>query len=62
MELLKRLFTPLTYISGKAFTILAIVNAVIAIILWQIFASGGLIPTPIKIGESIIKIVASIQY
>jgi ABC-type nitrate/sulfonate/bicarbonate transport system permease component len=62
MELLKKLFTPLTYISGRTFTILAIVNALLAIILWQVFATGGLIPTPVKIGESIIKIVSSSDF
>jgi ABC-type nitrate/sulfonate/bicarbonate transport system permease component len=59
MGFLKSLFTPLTNISDKTFSILVIVNILLAIVLWQVFASGGLIPTPIKIGEAALKIISS---
>lgn len=59
MELLKKLFTPLTNITSNIFSLLVILNCLVAIALWQTFAAGGLIPTPIKIGEAIIKIVGT---
>lgn len=59
MGVLKNLFTPLTTISNRTFSILAVINCLIALALWQIFAAGGLIPTPGKIGSSIVKIIYS---
>lgn len=59
MNTLKALFTPLTTISRRTFSILVVLNSLLAIILWQIFASGGLIPTPVKIGESVARILTS---
>src|SRR5579859_6948709 len=59
MGFLKSLFTPLTNTSDKTFSMLVIVNILLAIILWQVFASGGLIPTPVKIGEAALKIISS---
>ncbi len=59
METLKKLFTPLTSITTKWFSILVILNLLIGLVLWQTFAAGGLIPTPRKIGESIISILSS---
>jgi len=57
MKFLKNLFIPLTSINNKAFSVLVVINLGIAIILWHFFAAGGLIPTPAKIGESILKIL-----
>lgn len=62
MGLLKKLLTPLIPISSKTFTILVILNLMIAIILWQFFAAGGLIPTPLKIGKSILRILSSSDF
>jgi ABC-type nitrate/sulfonate/bicarbonate transport system permease component len=59
MEQIKKIFTPLTNISTRTFSILVVLNVVLALVLWQVFAAGGLIPTPIKIGESILKIVGT---
>jgi len=38
---------------------LIIIEAVIALLLWQLFGGNGLIPTPLKIAKSIIAIVGS---
>lgn len=62
MDLFKGLFTPLTTISSKTFSILAILNCLVALVFWQAFAAGGLIPTPLKIGESILKILSSSNF
>ena len=62
MSIIKSLITPLTSVNNKIFTILVLVNIIIALLLWQIFSTGGLIPTPIKIGESIFKIVKTADF
>jgi ABC-type nitrate/sulfonate/bicarbonate transport system permease component len=59
MEVLKKLFVPLTTITTKSFSILVILNVLIALVLWNFFAAGGLIPTPGKIADSIARILAS---
>lgn len=59
MGLLKKLFTPLTSISTKTFSILVVLNVVLGLLLWHFLAVGGLIPTPIKIGQSIVKILGT---
>jgi len=62
MNILKSLITPLISINNRIFTILVIVNISIALLLWQIFSTGGLIPTPVKIGESIFKIIKTAEF
>ena len=59
MKSFLKLFTPLTPISTKLFFMLAVFSGLIALVLWQSFAAGGLIPTPGKIGHSLIKIIQS---
>jgi NitT/TauT family transport system permease protein len=59
MKFLKNLFTPLIPIDNKTFSILVVLNVALALGLWQVFAAGGLIPTPVKIGEAIARIVTS---
>ncbi len=59
MSFIKKLFTPFSYLSSSTKTILIIIHCGIAIILWQVFAAGGLIPTPGRILESLIKITSS---
>jgi len=59
MNFFKQLFTPLSSTNDRTFTVLVVLNAMIAIILWEVFAVDGLIPTPSKIGGAIIKILSS---
>lgn len=59
MKKIAKIFTPLTTISNKTFSILIVLNCFIALGLWQTFAAGGLIPTPIKILESLLKVLSS---
>jgi len=59
MNFFKNLFRPLTSVNNRTFSILVVINLVVAIILWQVFAAGGLIPTPGKIGKSVLKILNS---
>lgn len=62
MNLLQKIFTPLTSISTKVFSVLIVLNCLIALVLWQVLASGGLIPTPVKISASVIQIVSSSSF
>jgi ABC-type nitrate/sulfonate/bicarbonate transport system permease component len=59
MRFIKKIFSPFAYLSNSSYTILVIINCVIAILLWQTFAAGGLIPTPFRIAESVLKILSS---
>jgi ABC-type nitrate/sulfonate/bicarbonate transport system permease component len=59
MEVLKKLFTPLTTINARSFAVLVVIDIVIALLVWNFLAVGGLIPTPGKIGESLIRILSS---
>lgn len=59
MRFIKKIFSPFAYLSNGSYTILVIINCVIAILLWQTFAAGGLIPTPFRIAESVLKILSS---
>jgi ABC-type nitrate/sulfonate/bicarbonate transport system permease component len=59
MEFIKKMFSPLTHIKGRTAVTLIIVQAVAALLLWEIFGRNGLIPTPSKIITSVIKIVTS---
>jgi ABC-type nitrate/sulfonate/bicarbonate transport system permease component len=62
MSLLKKLFTPLTTVNNNVFSILILVNIVLALVIWHFLASGGLIPTPVKIGHSVFKILGSGEF
>lgn len=62
MKPLKNLFTPLVTISNRTFSILAVVSCLIALIVWQLLATGGLIPTPGKISESLMRILSSTDF
>jgi ABC-type nitrate/sulfonate/bicarbonate transport system permease component len=59
MGLLKKLFTPLTSVNNKVFSVLILVDIVLALVAWHFLAAGGLIPTPVKIGQSVFKILGS---
>lgn len=62
MDLLKKLFTPLTSVNNKIYSLLIIVDILLALVIWHFLASGGLIPTPIKIGQSIFRILGSADF
>jgi len=59
MKFLKSLFTPLISVSNKTFSILVVLNCIIALVVWHFLAVGGLIPTPIRIVESLAKILST---
>lgn len=59
MKFLKNLFTPFSHLSDRTYIILIIIDCGLALFLWQIFAAGGLIPTPGRIVESALKIVST---
>jgi NitT/TauT family transport system permease protein len=59
MEILKKIFSPLTQIKGRTSIILIVIEATVALLLWETFGHNGLIPTPSKIVVSVIKIVTS---
>ena len=59
MSFIKKIFTPFSYLNNSTKTILVFLNIALAIVLWQVFASGGLIPTPSKILESLVRIAST---
>ncbi|MCD9014461.1 ABC transporter permease [Parachryseolinea silvisoli] len=59
MELLKTIFSPLTQIKGRTSIILIVVEAFLALLLWEIVGQNGLIPVPSKILTSVVAIVTS---
>jgi ABC-type nitrate/sulfonate/bicarbonate transport system permease component len=59
MEFLKKIFSPLTQIKGRTSVMLVVIEAVAALLLWEIFGQKGLIPTPSKIIAAVIRIVTS---
>lgn len=59
MNFFKKLFTPFSHLSNSASAILIVMHCVLALMLWQMFAVGGLIPTPAKVMESVLKIVST---
>lgn len=58
MERLKSIFEPLRVINYRTMIILIIAESIIALALWQL-NGGGLIPTPSKVGSSIMHIISS---
>jgi NitT/TauT family transport system permease protein len=52
------LFTPLTVINKRTFLILAVVEAAIALLIWQLTA-GELIPTPGRVVAAVLSILGS---
>src|SRR5687768_8308404 len=59
MELIKKIFSPLTQIKGRTSIMLIVVEAFAALLLWEIFGKSGLIPTPSKIIGAVIRIITS---
>jgi ABC-type nitrate/sulfonate/bicarbonate transport system permease component len=59
MELLKTIFSPLTQIKGRTSIILIVVEAFLALLLWEVVGQNGLIPVPSKILTSVVAIVTS---
>jgi NitT/TauT family transport system permease protein len=55
---LQRLFSPLEVINRRTFFLLALIEAVIALTLWQLTA-GELIPTPSRVAASMVAILGS---
>jgi NitT/TauT family transport system permease protein len=62
MNFIKKIFIPFSHISNSKKTILVAINVIIAVLLWEIFASGGLIPTPSKILKSLIVITSTSDF
>jgi len=59
MEVLKRMFSPLTQVKGRTLTMIVVVEVALALGLWQVFGGGGLIPTPVQIIAAALRIVSS---
>lgn len=59
MEFFKKIFNPFTHIKGRTSIILIVVEAFVALLLWEVLGRGGLIPTPSKILEAVLRVVAS---
>jgi ABC-type nitrate/sulfonate/bicarbonate transport system permease component len=59
MNFLKKLFSPFATLGDRTYSILVIIDCGIALVLWHFLAAGGLIPTPLKVLESLLRIVST---
>jgi ABC-type nitrate/sulfonate/bicarbonate transport system permease component len=59
LNFLKKLFSPFAHLSDRTYSLLIIIDCGIALLLWQVFAVGGLIPTPGRVVTSILKILST---
>jgi ABC-type nitrate/sulfonate/bicarbonate transport system permease component len=59
MDFLKQILTPLTHVKGRTSIILIVIEVFVALLLWEIFGSNGLIPTPLKIFKSVMTIITT---
>jgi ABC-type nitrate/sulfonate/bicarbonate transport system permease component len=59
MDVLKKIFSPLTQIKGRTSIILIVIEALAALLFWEFFGQNGLIPTPTKIIGAVIRVVTS---
>ncbi len=57
--MLKEIVTPLTQVKWRTLLTLIILEAFIALLLWEVFGGHGLIPGPLKIIQSVLKILTS---
>jgi len=62
MEFIKKIFHPLTKVTGRTLITLIVIEACIALLLWEIFGGHGLIPGPLKIAKSVLTILASANF
>lgn len=59
MSFFKRLFTPFAHFSGRTYAILIIIDVALVLTIWQVVGGGGLIPTPGRVFNSVLKIFGS---
>src|SRR5688572_13985901 len=59
MEIVKKIFSPLTHIKGRTMVMLVIIQTAVALLLWEIFGANGLIPTPSKIIKAVFSIITT---
>jgi len=59
MDIVKRVFRPLTQIKGRTSITLVVVEALAALLVWEVFGQNGLIPTPSKILMAVGRIVTA---
>ena len=56
------IFEPLRIVNKQTILILIIFEAVFALLVWQAAGGGGLIPSPLKVGKSMIEIFTSKEF
>jgi len=56
------IFEPLRIVNKQTILILIIFEAVFALLIWQAAGGGGLIPSPLKVGKSMIEIFTSKEF
>lgn len=59
MDFLKKIFAPLVQLKGRTSATVIIIEALLALFIWEIFGRNGLIPTPSKILAAVGRIVTS---
>lgn len=58
MKSLKKIFIPLSELSTQVKMLLIGINVLVALVVWQAFAGGGLIPTPIRVLKALGKLLS----
>jgi NitT/TauT family transport system permease protein len=59
MEIIKKIFSPLTQIKGRTSITLIVIEVLAALLFWEFFGKNGLIPTPTKIIGAVLRITTS---
>ena len=62
MNVFKKIFEPLQLVNRNTAVILIAVQSALALLIWQVIGGGGLIPTPLKVVEGIIRIISSYDF
>jgi NitT/TauT family transport system permease protein len=59
VDVLKKIISPLTQIKGRTSITLIVIEAIAALLFWEIFGQNGLIPAPSKIIGAVVRIVTA---
>lgn len=62
MDFIKQLIHPLASLKGRAAILLISVQVAAALLLWEVFGNNGLIPGPVKILQSVLRIVTAGEF
>lgn len=59
MKFFQKLFTPFSPLTSRVYAVLIVIDVVLVLGVWQLIGSGGLIPTPVGVFTSVLKILGT---